>query len=349
MRKKIRLTKILEALSPDSTREAFDRFTSEVEALKKNLKQEVNIATVSDVKNELRKFKEKIDLTPLQNAVSQIEEINNISISSLRDVILSRTEELQRLIESGVTGADSRISQLSSDISDIQSALQSKERVSSLEMNALRDQLLAIEGMFTVIPEVEQRLQKQIDLVVQDTTTEETLRSEIQVIVKEIEQWKRDILTRLGNIGGGNANRNIAIGGNSSVLSTYTDINLKAGSNVTITYTNNNTTKFTDITISASGSGGAGITREINSVAVDTNAGATADIDYVYLVSGVTTITLPTAVGNENLYTIKNVGGSLVTIATTGGQTIDLETSIQLPIQYTAVDLISDGSNWNVT
>jgi len=78
-------------------------------------------------------------------------------------------------------------------------------------------------------------------------------------------------------------NRNIAIGGNTSVLSQYTDINIKAGSNVTLTYSNNQTTKYLDLTIASSGGGGSvgGTVRSINNISTSQTAGATAGTDYV--------------------------------------------------------------------
>lgn len=91
--------------------------------------------------------------------------------------------------------------------------------------------------------------------------------------------------------------------------------------------------------------GGSGITRSINSISSPTTAGATASTDYVYLVSGTTTLTMPTAVGNTNRYTIKNSGSDVVTIDTTGGQTIDGNATHTLNVPY-AVDLISNNSNW---
>lgn len=94
--------------------------------------------------------------------------------------------------------------------------------------------------------------------------------------------------------------------------------------------------------------GGSGITRSISSVAVDTTAAAAASTDYVYLVSGTTTLTLPTAVGNTNRYTVKNSGVATVTVATTSAQTIDGSSTASLPVANTSVDLISDGSNWFV-
>jgi len=99
----------------------------------------------------------------------------------------------------------------------------------------------------------------------------------------------------------------------------------------------------------ASAGSGSGVTRSVLSVAVNTTAAAVAETDYVYLCSSTITITLPTAVGNVNLYTIKNVGNGTITIAFNGAQTGDGSTTMSLPVRYTSVDLISDGTNWNVT
>lgn len=63
------------------------------------------------------------------------------------------------------------------------------------------------------------------------------------------------------------------------------------------------------------------------------------------------TITLPTAVGIAGkLYRIKmlNAPSVTVTVATTGGQTIDGSTTQALTLQYAAIDVISDGSNWEI-
>ena len=96
-------------------------------------------------------------------------------------------------------------------------------------------------------------------------------------------------------------------------------------------------------------SGGSGVTRSVNSISSPTTAGATALTDYVYLVSGTTTLTLPTAVGNTNLYTVKNTGANTVSIATTSAQTIDGSASpITLPVANTSLDLISDNANWRI-
>lgn len=108
-------------------------------------------------------------------------------------------------------------------------------------------------------------------------------------------------------------------------------------------------TALSNLGLVTSGTVTGGITRSVSSISTPTTAGATASTDYVYLVSGTTTLTLPTAVGNTNRYTVKNVDASLTTtIATTSAQTIDGSASATLPVSNTSVDLISNGSNWAI-
>lgn len=92
--------------------------------------------------------------------------------------------------------------------------------------------------------------------------------------------------------------------------------------------------------------GGGGSTRSVLTISSATTAGAVTGTDYVYSVSGTTTLTMPTAVGNTSLYSIKNVGTNVVTIATTSSQTIDGSTSAAMPVQNMSLDLLSNGSNW---
>lgn len=95
--------------------------------------------------------------------------------------------------------------------------------------------------------------------------------------------------------------------------------------------------------------GASGIERNTAVVSTDTSMGASTKTDYVYLVSGLTTMTLPTAVGNTNRYTVKNVGSNDVTITTIGGQTIDgAATAVLTASLQGSVDLVGDNVNWFV-
>lgn len=104
----------------------------------------------------------------------------------------------------------------------------------------------------------------------------------------------------------------------------------------------------TGVKWAAASGGGSGITRDIASISSPATLGATASTDYVRFVSGTTTVTLPTAVGNTNMYTVKNTGAGVVTVATTSSQTIDGSSTASLPVANTSIDLISDNANWRV-
>ena len=88
--------------------------------------------------------------------------------------------------------------------------------------------------------------------------------------------------------------------------------------------------------------------RSINSVSVATNAGSASNTDYIYFVSGTTTITLPTAATNTNFYTVKNSGSNTVSIATTSSQTIDGSSAPITVSPGQALTLVSDTANWRI-
>ena len=93
---------------------------------------------------------------------------------------------------------------------------------------------------------------------------------------------------------------------------------------------------------------GSGISRFISSISTDTTAGSTSSTDYVYIATAGLTLTMPTAVSNTNLYTVKTTTSSVVKILTTSSQTIDGATAYDLNKQYQAIGLLSDGSDWSI-
>lgn len=99
------------------------------------------------------------------------------------------------------------------------------------------------------------------------------------------------------------------------------------------------------ITSASNGSGGSGITRSVSAISTPTTAGSSPATDYVYFVTN-TTLTLPTAVSNTNRYTIKCVSGTCV-VDGNASETIDGTATITFQSQ-SSVDLISDGTNFNV-
>ncbi|MEH1789664.1 MAG: hypothetical protein V7L23_29940 [Nostoc sp.] len=71
--------------------------------------------------------------------------------------------------------------------------------------------------------------------------------------------------------------------------------------------------------------------------------------EYIEATTAAITITLPDAVANsKSLFNIKNSSSGTVTIATTSSQTIDGAGTFPLPIQYQAISVISNGTNWSI-
>jgi hypothetical protein len=71
--------------------------------------------------------------------------------------------------------------------------------------------------------------------------------------------------------------------------------------------------------------------------------------DFIICTSGTFTVTLPTAVGRAGkIFKVKNTGAGVITLATTGGQTIDGAATYPLSVQNFAVTVESDGANWQV-
>lgn len=338
--------------SDDKTLEAFKAFDSGTEKLKSDLKEKIQASTIEDVNSKLDSFQKRIDFTPLSD-----------SVNTLKDSFFGELGNLT--------------TQLDQKFADIASLNEEKERADEANKEALALQAVELQTqIFEIITEKNKQLDKlREEFVNADSEFAEQTASDIATLslnllevekeiftnknasdlgiennTQELEKLRRELIRKIDEKGGGSMNRQIYIGG-VDPLTRYTDINLKAGSNVTITYANNNTTKKVDITIAATGGGGGGgIVRSVNTVAISTAAGSTAGTDYVYLASGTITITLPTSVGNSNLYTIKNIGAGTVTVNTTGGETIDGGLTVTMPVQFTSVDLISNNSgNWDVT
>lgn len=123
-------------------------------------------------------------------------------------------------------------------------------------------------------------------------------------------------------------------------------VGVPAGGTTNQVLAKNSNTDYDTEWITPAGGGTAGITRSIVVTSGNFTAGATALTDYVYVISGAHTPTLPTAVGNTNRYTFKNAHSASITFAFTSGQTADGGGIILAP--ESSVDLISNNTEWKV-
>jgi len=339
------LKRINRALSPNKV--DFSAFDLELNKLKKSLEETVNIQTVDDVKHQLEKFKNKIDLTPLSNEIEKIGQVFTEKSKEIQSVLDEKTTELSNLksdtSKKGLEDAH-RMRELVGDISRLQNEITSLTVIQEADTAEFKKNLSEIESLRSATDTILVNLSDKLDTKASKNDLPKIL-SDTQ---EKIDTLRTELIDRMNKLGrGGSMNRQIFIG-NSDPLTRYTDINLKAGTNVTINFVNNDTTKKVDVTIASAG-GPSGSTRSIESTAVSSTIGGVSGTDYVVIATAGVALTLPTAVGNTNLYTIKNTAASSVLVATTGGQTIDNDTNLILATRYTAVDLISDTANWNIT
>lgn len=86
--------------------------------------------------------------------------------------------------------------------------------------------------------------------------------------------------------------------------------------------------------------------RSINRVSSSLLAGSAPQTDYIYVAVNPIVITLPSVIGNNNRYTIKNLGIGEVTVVSQPGQLIDGNTSVKIIDRYTSIDLVGDSQNW---
>ncbi len=320
------------------------------------VKDDTSLQALDSINNKLDKFKQDFDLKPVIDSINEIRATVGQMQSSTADEFTKSSQaseltkaELLNLIDSnknelqGMTGKE--ISALLQKITALENQLSFQDDSSKQQGQSLKS---IVEGMGKSLTSLTDNYKNSTADTAKKTDEGFNTQSKaIKETTQGLEQLKKDTLRRFQQLGGGSMNRQIYIS-SANPLTKYTDVNLKPGAGTTITYANNDTTKQVDITITGGGAG-SGITRSIATTTVSSTVGAVAITDYVVLANGGVQITLPTAVGNTNLYTVKNVGSSSVLVATTSAQTIDGSANLIMPVQYTSVDLISNNSNWDLT
>src|SRR3990167_5122773 len=313
-------------------------FDAGVKALRDKLEQDISVATLDEVNRKINQLRKSIDINPLLDVAQSLkDEFKQNALDTLKE-IEDRTAELRAIIDEGNKIASEKTDIIAKNVATINEKVEKVSGETSVQIKQVLDTIETVSNKLPTFADKKETEKKILELTDRDNTEE---------LKDYTDKTRVELMNLLAQKGGGNMNRNIAVGGNTSVLSKYTDLNIRPGSNVTLTYSNNNTSKYTDLTIAATG--GAGTSRSISTVAVSSVLADTAATDIVVLANGGIQLTLPTAVSNTNLYTIKNIGSSSVLVGTTGGETIDTESNLIMPVQYTAVDLISDNTNWHIT
>ncbi len=347
---KNKLQKILNRLDGknEKTLEAIRVFDEQISQAREKLKQEISADNLDEINTKIDKLKKTIDLSPLQEGLKVLEKNFKESVEGLLGEIESKTEELLEVREKTLSG---RTSELENEIEELKNILTDysvNHSKQSLEIGKRIEEVIGQFKKYALTVQIDELKGSVGELGKEFGKTAKNNEEELKKLEELLKKTRIELVSMIASKGGGNQNRNIAVGGNPSVLSKYTDLNIKPGSGITLSYSNNETTKYLDLTIAAT-AGAGGITREVNKISVSSVVGSVIGIDYVTICDEGVGITLPTAVGNENLYTVKNVATSSVLIIGDGAETIDDDATLILSTQYTSVDLISDGANWKIT
>jgi hypothetical protein len=280
----------------------------EVANLTLKLKENQTAKVLAKLTDDLAKFKKDFNLTPMIESVKNFQQ----EFKKQKQALLTEFETRIKAIP--------KSSDLTQDLTQLKMEFDRK-----LEAFKIRDDL----GWKEDIENLQKQLQDLVDNDIQaDKNLHDTLEKKFQ---KTVDQMRVDILGRIH--GGGSMNRNIAVNGNTSVLSRYTDLNLKAGTNVTLASANNDTTKSLDLTITAAGGGTNPLTTKGDVFGYDTAAaripvGAngtvlTADSTTALgvkwgAVSGTGTVT------SVSVVTANGVSGTVATATTTPAITLTL-------------------------
>lgn len=142
-----------------------------------------------------------------------------------------------------------------------------------------------------------------------------------------------------GGAGGGGASLNVTEVDGAPYVSSVTTIVV---SNGTLTDDGGG-----QVTISTGG-GGSGISRVTSVLSVSSTMAAGAQTDYVFFPNVGVSLILPTAIGNSNLYTVKNFSPSSVIVLAPTGQDIDGSTSALMPTINESLSFMSNNSVWGV-
>ena len=339
---KLRLQKILSNLSnKNSLESAFKSVENEMKKVADKLREEASQKADSDSKKRVMELK-----------VELREDIQR-TLETILDALEPLKAELEANERTLTNSIEAKLITLRTSLNNVGEISTEQGRVLTQDIENIKEEIRELSQRKIEIPDfasqiqtAEQNLKTIIDSIKgQGEDLIKELEEKVENYSKDFLQLRQTVMSAVSH--GGNANRNILVAGNSSTLSRYTDLNIKPGANITLTYVNNDNLKTTDLTITSSG--GAGTSRSISTVAVSSVVSDTAATDHVIIASQGVLLTMPTAVSNTNLYTIKNTAASSVMVKADGSETIDGDANIILGSRYTAVDLISDNANWHIT
>lgn len=317
------LKNLQSALPISEAQRLFDQIVSEeTQKFSDQLKSNPTVKYLGEINNKLTKFKEDFNIASLVDVVNsvqeQLTELQDATDQKLAERLNAFNDVIKKIQKDGNSSqktTEGRINEFVDQIEELRKTFTEGNKLPTVLDKALVSFNDRFDGLNSRFQELDKDVVRQIGSA--SKTSVGLLNKQLETA---LDLFRSEMLSRIANVGGGNANRNIWLKGNSSVLSRYTDINIKQGSNMTITAATNDTTKTTDITFASSGGGGGGgyqsatgtvdgsnkifdFSTEPNAIVVDGISMQKVQSDTTVNWTGTTTITL-TVAPNFDIYAV---------------------------------------------
>ena len=341
------LKRLNKVLSPNKV--DFSSMDNALISFKKKLEETINIQTLEDVSRKLKQFQKSIDTEPIIREINKIKETFAKETKEFQNQIDKKDQELKSIdnliLKNEIVGSE-QFKKLRKELFNLKEELRQLRSVHEADVAFLNQTVLEQTSL-------RQTAIKDIQKLVENINTrskKEDIEKTLKYIEGRIETLRQDIFNRISQIGG-SPNQQINV--NSSVMSAkYADFNFLSDTAIRWVATQDDNNKRVNIRASlisgGSGGPGGGITRSVSIISVSSTLAATALTDYIFFTNTGIKITLPTAVDNSNLYTIKNVSSSSILVAANGAETIDGSATVLVALPNEALDFISDNTNFNV-
>jgi len=257
--KATKLKNLINALTPIEERsDVFGALDKELANVADKLKEAVKAKSMEQVDNEFRKLKSAFK--SIVNAFDELKNDLSQREADLLEKINAKNEQIVKILDTTVENEKSGIqtshAELLKEQNDLKEKFSKIARISTHLMEAYKTEIGNVETRANdLIGEFQNNFEKGNEDIEKQV---KELKDETVLAKEAIEKLKKELNQRLGQHGGGNANRNITMNAN-SVLGRYTDINFLNSSTVGWTTTIDNNTGRVNFMASVLSSGGAGV------------------------------------------------------------------------------------------
>lgn len=261
---KEKATKLLSKLATqdEGVREIFDPFDAQLSELTAKLKETLAAKTLDEIRSGFDAVQQSIG--SLTDSLKEVRTEITTREQKTQEAFSGREQEIAEGVHALVVESSSKQEAAKNILVSYQAQLENFKEILAMDrktsgdtFSSIKQSLTSLETTFTQLVSTS-LAPVQASVQMFETSSQKASTSfleQLTTVAKTFENTRKDLLTRINNIGGGSMNRKITFNG-VDYLTKYTDINYKNGSNVTITAASNNQTKMVDVTIAASGGGG---------------------------------------------------------------------------------------------